>query len=122
MDNVLALAYLGDAIYEVYIRKFLIDKGIVKVNDLQKEAVNYVSAKAMSKYLLKMIDDNFFTEEEVDIIKRGRNHKSRNPRHVDIQSYHNSTGLETLIGYLYLNNNIKRIEEVMNYIKEETIC
>ncbi len=122
MDNVLALAYLGDAIYEVYIRKHLIDKGIVKVNDLQKEAVNYVSAKAMSKYLLKMMDDNFFTEDEIDIIKRGRNHKSRNPRHVDVQTYHNATGLETLIGDLYMNNNIKRIDEIMEYILKEDLC
>ncbi len=122
MNNVLALAYLGDAVYEIYIRKYLLSKGIIKVNDLQKESINYVSAKAQAKFLLEMIDINFFKEEELEIIKRGRNHKSRNPRHVDVQTYHNATGLETLIGDLYMNNNIKRIDEIMEYILKEDLC
>ena len=58
--NVLALAYLGDSIYEVYIRKYLVDKNIEKVDDLQKESINYVSAKNQSKYLLEMIENNIF--------------------------------------------------------------
>ena len=114
--NVLALAYLGDSIYEVYVRKYLLDQNIEKVSVLQKEATNYVSARCQGKFLLDMIETNFFNEEELEIIKRGRNHKSRNPRHVDIQTYHNATGLETLIGYLYLEGNTKRIEEIMKYI------
>ena len=114
--NVLALAYLGDAIYEVYVRKYLLDHNIEKVDLLQKESINYVSAKNQSKYLLNMIDSAFFNEEELDIIKRGRNHKSRNPRHVDTGTYHNATGFETLIGYLYLKNDNQRIDEIMNYI------
>ncbi|MBR1376597.1 MAG: ribonuclease III [Bacilli bacterium] len=114
--NVLALAYLGDAIYEAYVRKYLLDKNIEKVDELQKESINYVSAKNQAKYLLEMIDNDFFTEEEIDIIKRGRNHKSRNPKHVDTGTYHNATGFETLIGYLYLKNDYKRIDEIMNYI------
>ena len=59
--NVLALAYLGDSIYEVYIRKYLIDQGIEKVNTLQKEATNYVSAKRQCKYLTQLMEENFFT-------------------------------------------------------------
>ena len=120
--NVLALAYLGDSIYEVYIRKYLLDKGIEKVDELQKESINYVSARNQSKYLLNMIENNFFNQEEVDIIKRGRNHKSRNPKHVDVVTYHNATGLETLIGYLYLEGNTKRIDEIMEYILKEETC
>ena len=120
--NVRALAYLGDSIYEVYIRKYLVDKGIEKVDELQKESINYVSARNQSKYLLEMMDNNFFNQEEIDIIKRGRNHKSRNPKHVDVATYHNATGLETLIGYLYLDGNTKRIDEIMEYILKEETC
>ncbi len=120
--NVLALAYLGDSIYEVYIRKYLLDKGIEKVDELQKESINYVSARNQSKFLLNMMDNNFFNDNEIDIIKRGRNHKSRNPKHVDVATYHNATGLETLIGYLYLEGNTKRIDEIMEYILKEETC
>lgn len=120
--NVLALAYLGDSIYEVYVRKYLLDKNIEKVDELQKESINYVSARSQGKYLLDMIENNFFTVDELEIIKRGRNHKSRNPRHVDVATYHNATGLETLIGYLYLEGNNKRIDEIMEYILKEETC
>lgn len=114
--NVLALAYLGDSVYEVYVRKYLLDNGISKVDLLQKESVNYVSAKSQSKFLMEMIEKDFFNSEEIDIIKRGRNHKSRKSKHTDVSTYHNSTGFETLIGYLYISGNIDRIDEIMNYI------
>ena len=114
--NVLALAYLGDSIYEVFIREYLLGKGIVKVNDLQKEAISYVSAKKQSEYLMNMMEANFFLDSEIDIIKRARNHKSHASKSTDIRTYKNSTGLEALIGYLYLTKNEKRIEEIMNYI------
>lgn len=117
--NVLALAYIGDAIYEVYIREYLLSKGICKVNDLQKEAIKYVSAKAQYNYLSKMIDEHFFTDEELNIIFRARNHKvDHKPKNCDISTYKYATGLEAIIGYLYLNKNNKRIEKIMNYIKE----
>ena len=114
--NSLVLAYLGDAVYELYIRKYLISKNINKVNKLQKEAVNYVSAKAQSNFLEKMFEDNFLTEEEINIVKRARNHKSHNSKSVDIVTYKRSTGLEALIGYLDLKNDKERIDEIMNYI------
>lgn len=114
--NSLALAYLGDSIYEVYIRNFLINKGIVKVNELQKEAITYVSAKKQSEYLTKMIDANFLLEEEIQIIKRARNHKSHASKSTDIRTYKNSTGLEALIGYLYLTKKENRIIEIMKFI------
>ena len=117
--NVLSLAYIGDAIYEVYIRKHLIQKGIVKVEQLQKEAVNYVSAKNQAYFLKNMIDNNVFTENEMQIIIRARNHKGNShPKNTDIITYKHSTGLEAIIGYLYLNNNIERINYIMNYILE----
>ncbi len=115
--NVLALAYLGDAIYEKYIREHLVNKGIYKVNDLQKEAINYVSAKNQCKFLKELINNNFLIEEEINIIKRARNHKSNShPKNTDIITYKNATGLEALIGYLYLENNLLRIEEIMKKI------
>jgi len=115
--NVLALAYIGDGVYEVYIRKFLINKGMEKVNELQKEATKYVSAKGQAMYLQRMIDDNFLTEEELQIVYRARNHKGNShPKHTDIITYKYATGLEALIGYLYLIKNEDRIEEIMNYI------
>lgn len=113
--NVLALAYLGDAVYEVYIRKSLLNKGICKVGDLQKEATKYVSAKGQRYYLEKMLDNNFLTDEEIDIIKRGRNHKSHSNKNADIVTYKKSTGLETLIGYLEINNK-QRLDEIMRFI------
>ncbi len=121
MDNLnsLALAYMGDAIYEVYIREHLLSKGICKVNDLQKEAIKYVSAKAQFNYLSKMIDEHFFTDEELNVIFRARNHKvDHKPKNCDISTYKYATGLEAVIGHLYLKKDNKRIEEIMNYIKE----
>lgn len=116
--NSLVYAYLGDAIYELYIRKFLISKNIQKVDLLQKESIKYVSAKNQAKFLKEMIDNNFLTEEEINIVKRARNHKSHSSKSTDIITYKNSTGLEALIGYLYLEQNKKRIDEIMNYIME----
>lgn len=118
--NVLALAYIGDSIYEFYIREYLISKNIVKVKDLQKRSIAYVSAKSQAKFLKEMMDNDFFTLEELDIIKRARNHKSRSSKSTDIITYKHSTALEALIGYLYYKNDKTRIEEIMNYIKGDT--
>ena len=117
MKNSLVLAYLGDSIYEVYIRKYLIDKGIVKVNELQKESIKYVSANSQSKYLKELINNNFLKDEEISIVMTARNHKNNHkPKNCDIITYKYATGFEALIGYLYLNNNIKRIEEIIDFI------
>lgn len=115
--NVLVLAYLGDTIYENYVRKYLISKGISNVDTLQKTAVDYVSAKSQAKYLLELIDNDFFNEKEMSIISRARNYKnSRHPKNCDIMTYKYATSLEAVIGYLNLNNEDNRIEEIMNYI------
>ena len=113
--NSLSLAYLGDAVYELYIRTYLLDSN-KKVNDLQNEAIKYVSAKAQSAYLDKMIDVDFLTKEEIEIVKRARNHKSHSSKSADIITYKKSTGLEALIGYLKITNNENRIKEIMEYI------
>lgn len=115
--NVLVLAYLGDTIYEDYIRKYLISLGINNVNDLQKKSTEYVSAKNQAKFLTRMLDNNFLTEEEIDVFKRARNYKSNShPKNCDVITYKYATGLEALIGYLELDNKRNRIDEIMNYI------
>ena len=118
--NVLVLAYLGDGIYENYIRRYLIEKGIANVNDLQKESINYVSAKGQAAFLNKMLDEGFLSEEEITIVKRARNYKTTShPKNCDIVTYKYATGLESLIGYLELENNKERIDEIMNFILGE---
>lgn len=115
----LVLAYIGDAIYELHIRKYLINKNIVKVKELQENAIKYVSAKAQSHYLKELMNKNFFTEQELEIIYRARNHKSRTSKSTDIVTYKHSTALEAIIGYLYYQNKNDRIEEIMKYIEGE---
>lgn len=114
--NNLVLAYLGDAVYELYIREYLINKGICKVNDLQNESLKYVSAASQSDHLKRLIDNNFLTEDEIEIVKRGRNMSSHNKKNTDIVTYKRSTGLECLIGSLKIENNINRINEIMGFI------
>ena len=115
--NALVLAYLGDSIYEIYIRKYLVSKGIAKVKDLQKESIKYVSASSQANFLKEMMDNNYFNDEELRIIMNARNHKNNHkPRNCDIITYKYATGLEALIGYLYLNNEQDRIEDIMKYI------
>lgn len=118
--NVITLAYMGDAVYEVYIRKSLIEKNIALVDDLQKVAINYISAKSQSKILNFLIDNGVLTLEEMDVVKRGRNYKrASHPKNTDILTYKNSTGFEALIGYLYLNNNKERLDNIMKIVLEE---
>ena len=118
MVNIVALAYLGDAIYEVYIRESLLKRGISKVDELTKEATLYVSAKGQANILKDLMEEDFFTEEELDVIKRGRNYKrSSHPKHTDVVTYKYSTGFEALIGYLYLSNKGDRLKELLNKIE-----
>ncbi len=118
--NVLAMAYVGDSVYEIYVREYLFKKGIEKVNELQKEATKYVSARGQAKYLKKMIESSLLTDEELEIVSRARNHKSHaSPKNTDIITYKQATGLEALIGYLYLEQKQERVKQLMNFILEE---
>ena len=114
--NNLVLAYLGDAVYELYIREYLINKGFVKVNDLQNESLKYVSAKSQSVHLERLLNSDFLTEDEIDVVKRGRNMSSHRSKSTDIITYKRSTGLECLIGSLRLNQKNDRIREIMEFI------
>lgn len=115
--NVLVLAYLGDTIYENYVRRYLIEQGIGNVNDLQTASISYVSAKAQAKFLTELMESNFFSFEELTVIKRARNYKSHShPKNCDILTYKYATGLEALIGYLELLKRKSRIDEIMSFI------
>lgn len=116
--NPLVLAYIGDAIYELKIRSFLVSNKINKVNDLQKEAVKYVSAKGQASFVQSLIDNNILSEDELDIYKRARNSKvSSHPSNTDIITYKCATGLEAIFGYLYLNNNYDRIDYLLKFLE-----
>lgn len=118
--NVLVLAYLGDSVYENYIRKYLINTGIGNVNDLQSESIKYVSAKAQAKYMDLLINDNILNEDELNVFKRARNYKTTShPKNTDIITYKIATGFEAVIGYLEFVNKEDRIKEIINYIVGE---
>lgn len=118
--NSLVLAYLGDAVYEEYIRMYLINKGINKVNDLQKESINYVSARRQAYFLDKMLELSFLNDKEIDVVKRARNAKSHpNPKGCSMIEYKKATAIEALIGYLKLENKENRIDEIMKFIMED---
>ncbi len=117
--NILSLAYLGDSVYELIIRNYLISTGISKVNRLQKEAMKFVTAKSQAKFINYLLDNNLLNEEEISYVKRGRNASTySHPKNTDIVTYKWATGFECLFGYLYLDNKRERIDELFNIILE----
>lgn len=112
--NGLALAYIGDAIYELKIREYLINKGYTNVNDLHNMAVNFTSSKAQASIINYLIDNKLINKEEIRLFKRGRNQSSSGRKNVDAKTYTYATGFESLIGYLHLNDD-KRLNEIINY-------
>ena len=116
MKNALVYAYLGDAIYEFYVRKYLIDNNISKVKDLTKSSMKYVSAVSQRKVLEFLINEEFLNEEELEIIRWGRNAKGTKAKHADIVTYRYATALECLLGYLYYDKKEERINEIMDFI------
>lgn len=121
--NTLVLAYLGDNIYENYIRKHFVMMGISHVKELQEMVIPFVQAKGQAYFLEKLMKEDFFEDDEIDVIKRARNAKGHShPKSCDILTYKHATALEAVIGYLDLLNRKNRIEEIMRYILEVGIC
>lgn len=115
MLNPAQLAYIGDAVYEIYIRNYLLSLGICKSSKLQQEAQMLVKAQTQSK-ALKLIKP-LLSEEENKIVLRGRNNKHKNkPQNATVEEYNNATGLEALIGYLYLSKRAEKIDKIINEI------
>ncbi len=112
MMSPLVLAYIGDAVYEVYVRNFLVRQGRATVNDLHKEATRYVKAQAQAEIVHVL--EYELTEEEWTVIKRGRNQKSATtPKNAELIDYKYATGLEALIGYLFLCGKTERLVEIV---------
>jgi ribonuclease III family protein len=108
----LTLAFIGDVVYDLIIRTIIVQKGNAPVNKLHKKVSNLVKASAQME-LFHKIEDNL-TEEELAVYKRGRNAKSfTSAKNASITDYRTATGLEALIGYLYLNNQFSRVMEII---------
>lgn len=109
----LALAYIGDGVYEMFIRTYVINKGNAPVNKMHKASRELVRASAQAK-IYYLIEDAL-TEAEMAVLKRGRNAKSISvPKNGDVTEYRHATGLEALIGYLYIDGQIERIKELID--------
>ena len=114
----LNLAFIGDCVYEMLVRETLVLNANRPVNDLHKESVKFVSAKAQTLAFDKIKD--CLTEQETAIYKRGRNAKvGHNPKSASQGEYHIATGIEALFGYLYLTEQIQRIKELFQIIINE---
>lgn len=114
--NSLALAYMGDAVFESFIRFNLLASGGVRPNQLHRESTKYVSAKAQATMVHSLLGESLLTDEEIAVVKRGRNAKSGTvPKNTDVQTYRYSTAFEALLGYHYLLGNEERLNELMEY-------
>ena len=114
----LVWAYMGDAVYEKFIREYVIRQGLCKNGLLHKKSIKYVSANGQVK-ILKRIEEKL-TEEELDIVRRGRNSNPHShAKNADIVDYKYATGFEALIGYLYLTEQTERLEEILNMCVSE---
>ena len=112
--NPLTWAYIGDAVYELYIRQNLIQNTNLKPHKLHVEAVKKVKAEAQSK-ILQQIEEKL-SDEEKEIIRRTRNTKNHHlPKNSNVKEYMYATAFEGLIGYLYLTGKQERLKEVLNY-------
>lgn len=120
--NPLNLAFMGDAIYENYIRRYLVlNHPDFKVNELHRYCISFVKATSQAKIALALMDS--FTDEEKYIYKRGRNAQSATvPKNTPVTDYKRATGFEAVLGYLFLTGQIERLEEIIEaailYVEE----
>ena len=114
-ENTIALAFLGDAIYELYIRDHLFEKiNKQRPDQMHKAAVKFVKASSQCESIKRLIKEEFLTEEELALVKRARNHKvATKAKNASMVEYKWATAFEALLGYLYLSDQKERLEEVM---------
>lgn len=113
----LALAYIGDAVYEVAVRKYLLATGTVRSNQLHRQAIQYVRASTQAKVLFAL--EQMLNEEEMSIVKRGRNAKSYHvPKGSNVTEYRYSTAFECLVGYIYLKGDVDRLNQILQVVSE----
>lgn len=114
MMSPLTWAYVGDSVYEVYIRTYLSNNTNLNPHNMHVKAIKYVKAKSQAN-IIKKLELN---DEEKDIARRGRNAQNHHiPKNASIEEYSYSTAFEALIGYLYLTKNNKRLKEILNKVK-----
>ena len=108
----LSLAFMGDAIFEVYVRTYILSKGNTTPHKLHIAAANFVKAKSQAKAMNAIV--RHLTEDEAEVARRGRNAKSGTvPKNADVTEYRRATGLECLFGYLYLTGKTERLMELL---------
>ena len=112
--SALTLAYLGDCVYEMYVRSYLVSDGNHKVCELHKATTKYVCAASQAEFFHKI--EGMLANDELAAFKRGRNAKSHPPKNADVIDYKIATGVETLIGYLYIIGETERISELMSHL------
>lgn len=117
------LAFIGDAVYELFVRKMLVEAGENDPDKLHIEAVKYVRAESQA-YAIKRLMDGFLSEDEVELVKKARNHKMPNrSRSAGMVDYKLATGLEALVGELYMNGKEDRlsaiVEEAIRVVKDK---
>ncbi|MDD2627553.1 MAG: ribonuclease III domain-containing protein [Clostridia bacterium] len=110
--NIKTLAYLGDAVYELYVREHLVRNSREKASKLHVKSIKYVNASAQEYIIGKIYEA--LTNEEQNIYKRGRNAEAHTtPKNTDVISYKKATGFECIIGYLYITRQKRRLEDVI---------
>lgn len=114
--NALSLAYLGDAVYELWVRSHLLECGYVKVRDLHKAAVGYVRAGTQAQALHRIMPG--LDQTELQVVMRGRNAKGGHPKNVDVVTYRHATAFEALVGYWHLEGYTERMEWAFAMVHE----
>jgi len=112
--NALTLAYLGDAVYELWARTHMLEQGHEKVNELHKHAVSYVRASTQAQVLHALLPE--LNEIEQQVVSRGRNAKGGHPKNVDVVTYRHATAFESLVGYWHLNGQTDRMQWAFNQV------
>lgn len=117
----LTLAYIGDGVYELYVRTRVIEEHEnMPVNRLHKKTTQYVKANSQSNSINAMME--YLTEDEIAVFKRGRNAKSNTvPKNADMADYRRATGFEALIGFLYLSGETERLNKLMDIAYENAL-
>ena len=112
--NALTLAYLGDAVYELWVRTHMLELGHEKVKELHKQAVSFVRASTQARILRALLPD--LNEVEQQVVLRGRNAKGGHPKNVDVVTYRHATAFESLVGYWHLNRQNDRMQWAFNKV------
>ena len=122
MMSPLTWAYVGDSVYELYIGVYLANTTNLNPHRMHVESIKYVKAGSQAKAVKELIEINFLTDDEKEIVRRGRNTQNHHlPKNASLEDYSYSTGFEALIGYLFLNKNEKRIKEIIKKVVEEKL-